>query len=168
MTVPGSAGPTPEKRALLEAYEVALKAGSEREAAAAAAPPPRRRRSPVLILSLVLLGLTLAYLAIARPAWLAINRRIPESAEVQDASLRLGLAMQAQRIRRFQRANGRLPATLAEAGAPTEGIRYEPVPPAAFALHGENGAARLTLRSTDSLDAFVGRSFQIIQRRTAP
>ena len=75
--------------------------------------------------------------------------------------------MHAQRIRRYQREHGRLPGSLAEAGAPADWIRYEPLPPAAFALHGENGAARVTLRSTDSLDTFVGNSFQIIQQRTA-
>ena len=168
MTTPGSAGPTPEKRALIEAYEKAVKAGAEREASAATPGKPRSRRRPLLIVSLMLLVLTLAYLAAARPEWLAMNRRLPESAAVQDASLRLALAMQVQRIRRYQRANGRLPATLAEAGGAADWIRYERFPPAAFALHGENGAARLTLRSSDSLDAFVGNSFQIIQQRTAP
>jgi hypothetical protein len=168
MTGPGSAGPTPEKRALIEAYDEALRAGAERQAAEARPAVPQRRRRPLLVVSLVLLALTAVYLVIARPEWLTLNRRPVESAAVQDASLRLGLAMQAQRIRRYQRENGRLPETLADAGAAADWIRYERFPPDRFALHGENGAARLTLRSTDSLEAFVGNSFQVIQQRTTP
>jgi hypothetical protein len=167
MTGPGSAGPTPEKRALIEAYDQALRAGAEQQAAARTEAAPRRRR-PLLVVSLVMLALIAAFLVIARPEWVVPGRRPAESAAVQDASLRLGLAMQAQRIRRYQRERGQLPPTLADAGAAADWIRYERIPPDRFALHGENGAARLTLRSTDAIEAFVGNSFQIIQQRTTP
>jgi hypothetical protein len=89
----------------------------------------------------------------------------PENAALQDASLRLGMAMQFQRIDRYRQANGRLPQSLDEVGAPMQGITYERVGADQFVLRGRNGGVSLTLRSTDPVREFVANSYTVIQRR---
>ena len=160
--------PSPEKRALIEAYDHAVKTEEERAAERRAAPPPPRRGpSWTVILSTFVLVALLVWLAVERPAWL-LDRGMPaESAEVRDASLRLAMAMQFNRVRRYQDSAGRLPARLEETGPVLEGIRYEAGPGSTFTLVGRNGPHELTLRSTDTVRVFVGDSYTVLEGRAA-
>lgn len=163
---PQSGPPTPEKQALLEAYEDALKGPQAPE------PPPRARKGGgglhpltlVAIAALVALG---AWLAIARPGFVFERGAPDEPRAVRDASLRLAMAMQFQRVERFRDSTGALPQKLADVGPVVSAIRYEPRPPDQFTLVGENGDVVLTLRSDDVLRDFVGSAYQVLETRGA-
>lgn len=168
MTTPTQAGaPSPEKQALIDAYDQVLRADAEKRGHDASRKRSRRRFPihPVAVLCLLVWAVTGAYLISTRPAWL-FDRGMPtESPAIQEASLRLAMAMKAEQIERFrQRQGGRLPATLEELGPATAGITYQRTGNE-YVLRGVNGNASLMLRSTDPIRPFVGNSFVVIQRR---
>jgi hypothetical protein len=160
---------TPEKQALLEAFDTVLKAkADERDAELAAAEARRRGRSASRVLMLVcvtILVFVLAYLYVERPDWIFPTPPPPESLAVREASLRISIATAAQHIERFRQRSGRLPATLTEAGAYGEGIAYLRTA-SGYRLEGESGDVRVTFSSTEPLARFVGNSFKVISRRT--
>lgn len=167
-TPPQHNQPSPEKQALIDAYEKVLVADAEkREKDAAARPvgPPKRRMHPIVVLSLVVLVAVCAYVGIARPAWIFERGAPAEPVSMQEASLRLAMAMRFQRIERFRTQSGRLPTTIEEAGPAMPGVRYQARHPDGFTLTGTNGSVSLTLQSTESLAAFVGNSYELIQGR---
>ena len=165
-TQPSPGAPTPEKRALLDAFDQVIKADAEQRGKPA---DPRRPRKwllhPIAMLALLVLFGTIGYLGAVRPPWLFDRGMPPENAALQDASLRLGMAMQYQRIERYRQTNRRLPQSLDDVGAPMQGISYERVGADQFVLRGRNGTVSLTLRSTDPVREFVANSYTVIQRR---
>jgi hypothetical protein len=176
MSTPGSPAPassprpgaTPEKRALLEAFDSVLKTQAEARLAEARAAEARRRvRARVGVVvwgSLVVLLFTAAYLWVERPAWVFPPPVAAESRALQEASLRVSLANAAQHVELYRQRHGRLPESLAAAGAHGAGIRYE-AGDSTYRLAGVNGPITLTLNSSDSLPRFVGKSFDVIARR---
>jgi hypothetical protein len=167
---PGSSTPVPDataKQALLDAYDNVLKAqADEREALRRAAEARRRATGSRvgLVLALALLAFTGGYVYIERPDWIFPAPPAPESAAVREASLRIGMANAAQRIEHYRQRNGRLPATLAEAGDHTPGLAYEPGT-TVYKLHARFDSVRLSYESSQSLEKFVGNSFRVIARR---
>lgn len=158
--------PSPEKRALIDAYETALKASAEqREAEQRAGAKRPRRTRPIawVVLALALAGTGIA--AMTRPAWLGIRRPLAEPPAVREASLRLAVALEAQRVLRFQRENGRLPATLEEAGGAMPGITYQRSREGIYELNAADGDVAVIYRSTSSLRTFVGNSYEVVSRR---
>lgn len=165
-TSPGGSGgpPSPEKRALLEAYDEALKS----RPTDARPRGPRRGPHPATWLSLLVLAGVLGYLWMARPDWV-FHRGMPaQSAAVREASLRLAMALQYQRIARFQDSAGHLPARLADTGIPVGNLTYTPTQFGEFVLEGADSELHLTLRSGDSVAAFVGNSYDVLSRRGTP
>ncbi len=167
MTTPPPSGPsTPEKKALLEAYEQALKPSQPAE------PPPRPPRSgsglhPLTLVAVAALVALAGWLAIARPGFVFERGAPSEPRAVRDASLRLAMAMQFQRVQRYRDSTGALPERLTDVGPVVSAIRYEPIPPDQFTLVGENGDVVLTLRSDDVLRDFVGTAYQVLETRGA-
>ncbi len=165
-TQPPPGAPTPEKQALLDAFDQVIKADAEHRGK-----PAERSRSrrwalhPVAFLALLVLVGTASYIGIVRPPWLFERGMPPENATLQDASLRLGMAVQFQRIERYRQVNGRLPQSLDEVGTPMQGISYERTGADQFVLRGRNGPLSLVLRSTDPVREFVANSYTVIQRR---
>jgi hypothetical protein len=163
---PPAGTPTPEKQALLEAFDEVLKAEAEtRDQAPGRAPSRPWPVHPVVVLALLVLAGTGTYIGVVRPPWLFQRGMPPESASIQDASLRMGMAVQYQRIERFRQANGRLPESLAQVGEPMQGISYERLGTDQFVLRGRNGGVSLELHSTDAVREFVANSYMVIQRR---
>lgn len=164
-TPPPSGPPTPEKKALLEAYEQALKSPHSPE------PQSRPRKGgglhPLTLVALAALIALAAWLAIARPGFVFERGAPDEPRAVRDASLRLAMAMQFQRVQRFRDSTGALPERLTDVGPVVSAIRYEPIPPDQFTLVGENGDVVLTLRSDDVLRDFVGSAYQVLESRGA-
>jgi hypothetical protein len=158
-----------EKKALLDAFDTVLKTqAEEREANLREAEARRRARAssrPLLAASaLIVLGLG-AYLAIAQPTWVFAPRATPETLALKEASLRIAMANVSQHLHRFQQRNGRLPDSLAEAGAHDAGLSYQRLGASAYRLVGENGPAHVTFSSDEPLTDFLGNSYQIIARR---
>jgi len=167
---PGSPPPppntTPEKQALLEAYDTVLRIqADEAEARRAAA---RRRQSGSRLLMLVCTTISVfvcAYLYVERPEWVFPVPPTPESLVVREASLRINVANAAQHVELYRQRTGRLPATLADAGAHESALEYEPGT-TGYRLHADMDGVRLTYDSNEPLARFVGNSFKIITRRS--
>ena len=175
MAEPTSAASTPSsaaprqggKQALLEAAQDVVRTQAEaRKAELEAERRSRSRMSPIVAIGSAIILVVVAYAAVERPVWLFPPPPTVESAEVQEASLRIGMAAAAQRIEKFRQTRSRLPRTLAETGGTLHGIRYERADSLTYTLRGTSGPVALTFRSTDSLKAFVGGSFEVIARRT--
>jgi hypothetical protein len=167
---PRHPAPSAEKKALLEAFDSVLKTqADEREASAREMEARRRERAssrPLLAAAMVILLAIGAYLAIMKPTWVFAPRPTPESLAIQEASLRLTMANASQRVQRFRRQSGQLPESLAEAGMRGGNLHYSRLGASDYRLVGENGLARVTLTSDDSLPDFLGNSYEIIERRS--
>ena len=157
-----------EKQALLEAYDTVLKHQAEaREAElrnAEARRAARGRGRAFVWTSAAFTMVLCAYLLIERPDWLFPSVGAPESSEVQEASLRIGMANAAQHIQRFYQQNSRLPETLGEAGAYGDGIVYTRIG-TGWRMTATQGTLELKLTSRDVLATFIGRSFEVVARR---
>lgn len=155
------------KEALLEAAQAALDDAREKAVRNGA-----RRRESSLFARRLLLGsgavlfVASIYLLVARPHWFFEPAPVPETVEMQEASVRLMLVREAHRIRRWRADNaGNLPATLAEAGSPVRGVKYERPGDGTFVLSAPHAGAEIRLSSTDSLPGFIGGSFSVLRQR---
>jgi hypothetical protein len=165
-----STSPTasPEKKALLEAFDTVLKSkADEREAERLAAEARRRGRGTsrflILVCTTILLFVTV-YVFVERPDWIFPSPPPMESLAVRAASLRISVATAAQHVERYRQQNGQLPLTLAQAGAHGGAITYDRLT-GGYRLEAENGEVRVTYHSSESLGRFVGNSFKVISRR---
>ena len=168
-TSPPNASASPEKKALLQAFDTVLKtAAEERELERLAAEARRRNRGVsrlLLVICMVIATFVTVYLYVERPEWAFPVASVPESPAVRQASLRISVANAAQHIERYRQQRGQLPATLEQAGANGAGIGYQRTV-AGYQLEGESEGIRVSFTSGESLTRFVGNSFEIIARRT--
>jgi hypothetical protein len=164
----GSSTASPEKKALLEAFDTALKAkADEREAERLAEEARRQGRGTSRLLMLVSATILLfiaVYVSVERPDWIFPAPPPPESLAVKEASLRITVANAAQHVERYRQQTGAFPGTLAQAGAHATGITYDRTT-GGYRLQAETGEVRVTYHSSESLSRFVGNSFKVISRR---
>lgn len=108
----------------------------------------------------VLVLVVTGYVWLGTPSWAQMAMPTRPTVELRDASLRLALYIQAQRIEEFRSARGRLPASLREAGPPLPGIRYTATPRDTYHLIGTNEDLTLFYSSslTLSREAFLGEA----------
>ena len=157
----GSTSGLPDRRALLKAYQDVVRSAAEDRHPKPAGPPPPQREY------LKFMGLVTAVLLailVFQPRFLFPRPR-DESAKMREASLRVRMFVEIDRIEEFSQANGRLPKTLLEARGDTVGLIYRPSDDQ-FTLTGRNGRLTLTYSSTTPADSFLGRSYQIISARS--
>ena len=160
---------SPEKKALLEAFDTVLKTqAEEREAERVAAEARRRSRGASRLLMVVcttIIVFTSVYLYVERPEFVFPAPPPTESLAVREAGLRISLANAVQHIERYKQQTGQLPASLQQAGAYGAEISYERTS-AGYRLQGEGDGVRVTFNSGEPLTRFVGKSFEIISRRS--
>jgi hypothetical protein len=159
---------TPQKKALLEAFDTVLKTQAEEREARRAEALARRRHGVSRLLMVVCTSIVVfigVYLYVERPEWVFPAAPTPESVAVREASLRISVANAAQHIERFRQRTGRLPATLTEAGAHDSGLDYEPAS-TGYKLHADLGDVQVSYDSNEPLAKFVGNSFKVISRRS--
>ena len=159
---------SPEKKALLEAFDTVLKVQAEEREARRAEAEARRRNGASRLLMVVcstVLVFVSVYLYVGRPEWVFPTTATPESLVVREASLRIAVANAAQHVERYRLRTGRLPATLGEAGAHESGLDYEPAS-TIYKLVADTAGVRVTYDSGQPLTQFVGNSFKIISRRS--
>jgi hypothetical protein len=155
------------KTDLLEAAKAVVQERNEKAGQAAARRMQPEVRKRVGVLSL--LGLGGLVLLVLQPGWLAGPKRLPpESPAVAEASVRLSMLREQQRVADFLQRNGRLPATLSEAGVTVPGLGYEALPQQEFRLFAQVGESLLVLRSSDSMTLFLGNSLKEIKNRGRP
>jgi hypothetical protein len=168
MTTPPPNTPTPEKRALIDAYDQVMRVEAERRAGDPDAGQKRRRPSLIVVVGLVLIAGLGGVSYVVRPAWL-FPAPLPVASQADlNAQLRVGLYMQAQRILAHRTRTGRLPATLAEVdGAMLHDMTYTPLDSTRFIVGGVAGPLSLTLQSDEDMRAFLGNSFAVVGVRRA-
>ena len=155
------------KTDLLEAAKAVVKERNEKaeQAAARRMQPEVRKRVGVL----TLVGLAGLLLIVLQPVWLIGPKALPpESPAIVEASVRLAMLREQQRVVDFLKRNGRLPATLSEAGVNVPGLGYEALPQQEFRLFAQAGDSLLVLRSSDSMTLFLGNSLREIKNRGRP
>jgi hypothetical protein len=168
MTAPPPNAPTPEKRALIDAYDQVMRVEAERRATDPLAGPGRRRPSLIVVTGLLIIAALGGVSYIVRPAWLFPAPPPATSQADLDAQLRVGLYMQAQRILAHRARTGRLPATLAEVdGAMLRDMTYSALDSTRFVVGGVAGPVSLTLQSDEDMRAFLGNSFAVVGVRRA-
>ncbi len=164
----GSSTASPEKKALLEAFDSVLKTkADEREAERLAAEARRRGRGTSRLLMVVCATVLLfvsVYVLVERPDWIFPAPPQPESLAVREASLRISVANAAQHVERYRQQTGSFPVTLAQAGAHATAVGYDRTT-GGYRLQAEAGEVRVTYNSGETLSRFVGNSFKVISRR---
>lgn len=130
-----------------------------------APPPPPPSKAPFWIFMLVLTA-ALAALLVAQPEWL-FPRPTPEPPELKEASLRVRMFTEIDRIEQFRNREGRMPVSLQEAAGDTTGVHYTPGE-GGYSLTGTNGTLSLTYASSQSPREFLGNAYDLIRRRSQP
>ena len=165
----GRSGAPQDTKSVL--YEAAVEAVHDRTAQAKKKPVGRKARSShqgLRIAVLLLLALTGAALLVLRPSWLVGPETLPaESPAIAAASLRVALVRERDMVFRYRRRTGSLPITLGAAGISTPNLDYDHEG-VAFSLSGRAGDSLITIRSADSVTAFLGDSFSRLRHRNSP
>jgi hypothetical protein len=164
MTSPPRPG-GPDRRKLIEAYQEVVRSEREKRVSGPLLEPEPPRRRFALLMALMAAGL--AALLVLQPAWLFSSAPPPEPPAVQEASLRLTMFRAIELINAYRAVQGRLPTTLAEAGADTTGLRYERTADG-YTVTGTNGPRTLTYTWPADPHEFLGNSYQIIRQRRSP
>jgi hypothetical protein len=125
-----------------------------REATAAPGPKPLLPQLTGLALATALA----VYVWFGSPAWLEPDPIPLPPVEVERATLRLQMFVQAQAIEHYRTNNGRTPAFLEEAGPPRPGVEYRRLDAQTYLLQGQGDRVRLTYSSRDSLSVFLGEA----------
>lgn len=166
-TPPPSPAPSgqPDRRALLEAYQTLVKSEQDRRVSETHLQPdaPSGRGFWIGALALIVV---LAVLLVTQPGWL-FTKPVQESPVLVDASLRVRMFVEIERIEQFRRDSTRLPASLAEAGIPDDGLTYE-AGYGSYTLTGTNRGHTLVYSSGTPPETFLGDSYRIIRDRGRP
>lgn len=127
-----------------------------------------KRKAGLAVAGFVILMFALGALALSPAEWWSPSSLRAESFEISEASMRLAMVRERQRVDGFVQRTGRLPVTLAEAGGYLEGVRYTALSDGTYVLDADFGLSHLRLLSTGSVEAFLGNSLQVILNRPAP
>ena len=125
----------------------------------------RRPRPWLAILSLAALVATVGTLTAGQPGWLVPGWLEAESLEVSEASLRLAIVRERQRVEAYRVLHGQLPPTLEAAGGSLSGVRYVVATDGTYVLEADLGRSYVRLASTGSVEAFLGNSLEVILTR---
>jgi hypothetical protein len=88
-----------------------------------------------------------------------------ESLEIQEASLRLAIVRERQRIEAYRISHGALPPTLEAAGGTLTDVRYRLTDNGSYFLEADIGRSSVRLTSTGSIEAVLGNSLEVILSR---
>ena len=102
------------------------------------------------------------YVWFGSPGWLEPDPIPLPPVEVEAATLRLQMFIQAQAIEHYRESNGRTPAFLEEAGPARPGVEYRRIDAQTYLLQGQGDRIRLTYVSRDSLALFLGAAGEAV------
>lgn len=153
-------GGQPDRRALLQAFKDVVQ--SEREKKGGEGRPEQQAR-PLYIAVMSVLLIALTSVLLTRPAWL-FPRLPEETPAIREASLRVRMYVEIERIEQFRSANGHYPTSLLDAGGDTTGLSYT-TGPTGYTLTGQNGGITATFAAGSNPREFLGDSYQAIARR---
>lgn len=134
-----------------------LQDAKRREEARSRKAPVGRSRQRFAAVSLPLAGAFSFYIWFGNPAWVTPTMPDPVNAEKAEASLRVAMFYEAQRIESFRQESGRLPDSLGElGGTPPAEMTYQRVDARTYQLTGQNRGVTLTFNSDQAIQQFVG------------
>jgi hypothetical protein len=151
----------PDRRALLQAFQDVVRSEQEKQSQRPSSEPTTARRATRLMLLLVAAGLL--GILVSEPKWL-FPRPPEEPPALREASLRVRMFVEIDRVERFRADSGRLPQTLVETGADTSGLVYVPTD-GGYTLTGTNRGLSLTYQSGTPPRDFLGDSYRMITQR---
>ena len=162
---PGTARPSQGvKQELVEAYRQVINAEVEKrqkvKAERNAPPKPQYGRLAMAIL----MPVTAVWMWVAPQPWLDEKPQQP-SRGVMEASLRLTMYLEAQRLEQFKTDSGYYPDKLSRIGYVPEGLTYKLVGPTRYLLRGVNGPVSVGLESGTVLATFLGGSLDTLNFR---
>ncbi|HKJ92709.1 MAG TPA: hypothetical protein VJ957_06045 [Longimicrobiales bacterium] len=141
-----------------ERYETLLEvmqqqADAAREGRDLPLPGEKHRSREVLLVILLVAFVTVWWQG---ETWFGPAPPSPQTTAQLETALRMGMYLQAQRIKAFRMRTGHLPETLEEAGPPTPGVSYQKLDEHTYEITGHNGSATLTYRSDQPLTQLIG------------
>lgn len=148
-----------DRRALLQAYQEVVRTTKQK-------PAPKKPEGPKRRPFWIAVGATIAGLVallVVQPGWM-FNRPPAEPPQLQEASLRIRMYVEIDRVERFRAAKGRWPATLTEAGGDSAGLSFERRGDG-YIMGGRNGVIELRYKSGTPAEAFLGNSYQMVRGR---
>jgi hypothetical protein len=116
--------------------------------------PEERGRGRVVVL--ILLVLAFVALLWQGDSWLGPKPPPAETPRQVENALRLGMYLQAERIKAYRIHTGQLPDKLDDAGPPVPGIRYHKLDDGTYEINGRNGPVTLTYRSDQPAVRLIG------------
>jgi hypothetical protein len=116
-----------------------------------------------IVVCIHLLGAS-AYSWIARPEAIWGPSGEPISPVIDRASARMSMAILAQRLNDVRGQTGAYPLTLRDIGEAAGGIDYSLVGDTMFVLTAQSAGDSIVYRSTQPLDAFLGRTPDLLAR----
>lgn len=162
---PSKKTPGPHDRsALLQAFQDVVRDQQDKKTGS----PAGERLPSRHTYSLIMLAMAAGLMAILvlKPAWL-FPPPIEESTELRNASLRVRMYVEIERVEQFRVANGHLPASLVQAEADTTGLSYS-TDGTKYSLTGVNQGVSLTYASGTVPQEFLGNSYALITHRRRP
>jgi hypothetical protein len=154
---PGS----PDRRALLEAFQEVVRTEQEKKSSSAPSVPSPTRWAYWLIMTAVIAGLVAVL--VVQPGWL-FSKPIEEPPALREASLRVRMFVEIERVDQYRSQMGHLPSSLAEAGADSTGLKYTH-DSTGFSITGVNEGLSLTYTSPTPPRDFLGNSYALISQR---
>ena len=156
MTTP--ARPTPKATVAALVTEIMEEARKNSEA-----PAPRSRRLPSYVAAGVVCAMC-AWVWIAPPAWLFPRPTPVPSREYREASLRVALALHAQRIEAYRASHGRLPRGKQEVGIVADQIVYDRGDSLAFELSAQVDGQGVSYKSSQPRDRYLAEAMIALSR----
>jgi hypothetical protein len=125
---------------------------------------PRRKNPPLKVFLLLTLIAFNLYAWLGNPQWLRYNAPQSLSVDYYQASWKVAVYLERQRIEEYRRTRGHLPATAQHAGPVVKGVQYKPLDAKAYQLTAGEGLRRFVYYSGDSLTALVNRALLQVNR----
>ena len=105
-----------------------------------------------------------AWAWIAPPAWLVPRPVAAPSREYREASVRVALALHAQRIDAYRASHGRLPRSKQEVGIAGDQIDYAPTDSLNFELVSRVDGQPVTYKSSQPRDRYLAEAMTALSR----
>jgi hypothetical protein len=112
---------------------------------------------------MLVLALALTAALVFQPGFL-FTQPPPETPALQEASLRVRMYVQIERLEQYRASHGGPAPGLADAAVDSAGLVYR-VAGDGYTLTGRNGGISLTYTSGTSAEAFLGNSYQLVRER---
>lgn len=122
----------------------------------------RRQGIGLRHLALILATATSAWIWIWPPSFLRIAPPGPPPVEEEEATLRLVMYFQAQKIEQYLLSTGRVPLALDDAGPSFRGMEYVRLTNSDYRILGRTGRVTLSYSSVEPLDTFVGAGATVL------